>query len=497
MTNFEQGKRAAIEATAEIFERIEKANGFLEKAREEKDLVAFAYWFVMIHEYYHMLLKPLLPRDLERIYAEIDYFTPIDYLKHKREQGYERLPRQYAYGRGYNFPDIIGCALSNRYFEEMFTFYPDIKGMTCDGTLVRQNLMLHFLQTAENRQQVDYCDSCGRNLNDQPYPYAYRCTKCGRIFNLCAKCSKEQIHKSWGYVGRKEKNDYEDFVYRRMFQKDQKPLCQDEIDKTFADKGILEFSEGGQIEAKKIVSVVKNVLERINQEHGTLYRKTLRDKAILYIYNDQEIKTLCVDECNNIYVSANYLHNVLKMDEVLIYALFVSGAYRILHTSFTQERNFLSEGMPRNQNLFKEMREKAKGIKKTPVELTKPLHHDINIALDLQTNSSLIRYEIFPYDSLKDGLNAICVNNTESKLIGNYYYHEIMGKIRDKINIAFPSEPTHKPAPRTFLDSYRQTRIKIWKLVSNYGEVHTYEKIKLIIKHIRKDNLQSLQNMFA
>lgn len=492
MTNFEQGKRAAIEATAEIFERIEKANGFLEKAREEKDLVAFAYWFVLIHEYYYMLLKPLLPRELERIYAELDYFTPIDYLKHKREQGYERLPdHNTTYGSGYNLPDIIGCALSNRYFEEIFTFYPDIKGMSCDGTLVRQNLMLHFLQTAENRQQVDYCDSCGRNLNDQPYPYAYICTKCGRIFNLCAKCSKEQIHKSWGYVGRKENNDYEDFVYRRMFQKDQEPLCQDEIDKTFADKGILEFTEGGKIDAREIVSMVKRVLERINLECGTFYRKTLRDCTILYIYNDKEIKTLCVDECNNIYVSANYLYNVLKMDESLIYALFMSGAYRILHTSFTQEQRFLDKGMPKS--MFETLRE----TNRPPVELTKPLHHDINIALDLQTNSILIRSKILPYDTLKTRMNAICVNNTESKLIGNYYYHEIMGKIRDKINLTFPSEPTHKPAPRTFLDSYRHTWIRISKLVFNYGEAKTYKKIKLIIKHIRKDNLQSLQNMFA
>ena len=489
MKHFERGKREALESVAEIFERIEKAKNYLEKAREEKNLVTFVYWFVLIHEYYYMLQKPLLPEELERIYAEIDNYIPIDYLKHKREQYYERLPRQYSYGRGYNFPDIIGCALSNRYYEEIFTFYPDIKGMCCGGTLVRQNLMLHVLQKGEHRQQVDYCDSCGKNLNNQPYPYAYRCTKCGRVFNLCAKCSKEKIHNNWGDVGRKEKNNYEDFVYRRMFQKDQKPLCQGKIDKTFIDKGILEFSEGGQIDARKIVSVVRNVLERINQEHGTLYRMTLRDSAILYIYNDQDIKTLCVDECNNIYVSANYLYNVLKMDEALIYALFMNGVYRIIYRSFTQEHYFLSKGMPKGWGII--------GTKRPPVELTKALHHDINITLDLLTNSSLIRSEILPYDCLKDGLNAICVNSTNLLPIGIYYYHERMGKIRDKINLTFPSEPTRKPAPQTFLESYIQTRIKIWKIVTNYGETKTYEKIKHIIKHIRKDNLQSLQNIFA
>lgn len=462
MTNFEQGKQTAIEAVAEILERIEKTKVFLENAREEKNLVAFAYWFVLIHEYHYMLEKPLLPRELERIYAEIDYFSPTDYLKHKKKQGYERLPDyNTTYGRGYNLPDIIGCALSNRYFEEIFTFYPDIKGMCCGGTLVRQNLMLHFLQTGENRQQVDFCDSCGRNLNDQPYPYAYRCTKCGRIFNLCAKCSKEQIHKSWGEVGRKPQDEYEKLVYSRMFQQEQMFHRQYEIDQMFADKGMLEFTEGGKVNAREIVFVVNTAAGRIKDADESFYCRYLQKSAILYTYNDSNIKTICVDESNNVYVSANYLYNVLKMNEELIYALLMNVAYRIMNLSFTEERRFLSKGMPKSMG-----EDMLRGTNRPPVELTRPLHHDMNIALDLRTNSRLLRSEILPYDSLKDGLNAICVNNTNDLPIRSYYYHEIMGKIREKINLTFPSEPTHKPAPRSFIDSYRQTRIKIWKLVS-------------------------------
>ena len=78
MKHFERGKREALESVAEIFERIEKAKNYLEKAREEKNLVTFVYWFVLIHEYYYMLQKPLLPEELERIYAEIDNYIPID-----------------------------------------------------------------------------------------------------------------------------------------------------------------------------------------------------------------------------------------------------------------------------------------------------------------------------------------------------------------------------------------------------------------------------------
>lgn len=495
MTNFERGKRAAIEAVAEIFERIESANDSLEKAREEKDLVTFVYWFVLIHEYYYMLQKPLLPEELERIYTEMEGYSHIDYLKHKREQGYERLPDyKTTYGSGYNFPDIIGCAIFNSLYDELFTFYPDIKELSCGGVLVRQNLTLHFLQRGENREHVDYCDACGKNLNDQPYPYAYRCTECGRIFNLCAKCSEGQTHKNWGDVGRKPKHDYRDYVYERMFQQVQKSLKQNEIDQMFEDEGMLEFSEGGQVEARRIVSVVKRVLQRIKQEHERVHHKYLRKSIILYTYNDQNVKTMCVDECNNIYVSANFLYNALKMDEELIYALLMSATYRISKNSFVREQKFLSDGMPRG--LFTTTIKLSKDGVKHPVELTRRVHHDINIANDLETNSLLIHNEIMSYDALKNEMNAICGNFENIPLFETLYHREIMDKFREEINLTFPINPSHKPSPETFIAGYRLTRIRIGKMVVKYGEEGTHKKLTSIIKYIRKDNLQSLQDMF-
>lgn len=481
MKNYEKGKQEAIELVAEIFERLENAKNYLEKAREEKNLVSFAYWFVLIHEFYYMLQKPLDTEELQKIYLEMDSYTHIDYLIHKRKQGYERLPDYHtSYGRGYNIPDIIGCALSNRYEEEIFTFHPDIKG--CEGTLVRQNLMLHFLQTGENRQHVDYCDSCGRNLNDQPYPYTYRCTKCGRVFNLCAKCSKEQIHKSWGDVGEKSQNVYDDLIYRMMFQQNQNSLIQDDIDQKFSDKGILEFTEGGQVDARQIVSVVSTVLERIKQEYDYFYRKFLRKTLILYIYNNPNIRTLTVDECNNVYVNANYLYNTLNLNANLIFALFMNGVYRIDYHQFVDERKFLYRGMPKFTW--------GNGRQKQPVGLTRPLHHDLNIALDLQVNATLLQSEIIAYEILKNKMNAICVDNTNIGLISTYYYQNSTTKFRGRINLTFPFDPPKRLYPDSILAGYRQTRIRISKLVVNYGEAKVYEKIKLLIKHIRNSNLQ-------
>ena len=220
LSDYEKGKQAALESFSELTRRINDAEQKLEIARVGKDLITFVYWFVLIHEYRYMLNAILMPDELHMIYDDIERFTPEEYLVHKRRQGYVRLPDyRTVYGRGYNLPDIIGCALANRCEEEILTFVPDTDDiLVCGGRLKRQNLMLQFLQTGIGKEQTDFCDACGKNLNDQPYPYSFRCGKCGRTFNLCEECSKDRIHKNWGPVGREPFDKYEDAINQEMFQ---------------------------------------------------------------------------------------------------------------------------------------------------------------------------------------------------------------------------------------------------------------------------------------
>ena len=220
MGTYDDGRQAALESFAELMKRIEDAGKNLEAARADRDLATFVYWFVLIHEYRYMLNAILMPDDIQMIYDDIGRFTPEEYLVHKRRTGYVRLPDyRTVYGRGYNFPDIIGFALDNRFAEEILTFVPDTDGLlVCGGRLKRQNLMVEFLRAGSGKVQTDFCDACGKNLNDQPYPYAFRCDKCGRIFNLCRECSEDRIHVNWGPVGRKPADRYEDAVNQEMFQ---------------------------------------------------------------------------------------------------------------------------------------------------------------------------------------------------------------------------------------------------------------------------------------
>lgn len=124
---YEEGKRAAIESATKMLNRIKTAEENLEKSREEKDLISFVYWFVLIHEYNYLLRSFPMPDEIQFVFDEIDSFVPKDYLAHKRHRGYNRLPDyRTVFGRGYNFPDIIGCALSDRCAEEILSFEPKI-----------------------------------------------------------------------------------------------------------------------------------------------------------------------------------------------------------------------------------------------------------------------------------------------------------------------------------------------------------------------------------
>lgn len=131
---YKEGKLAAIETVTSILNRLKVAENNLTQSRKEKDLISFTYWFVLIHEYNYLIRTIPMPQDVQIVFDEIDRFAPREYLEHKRRSGYNRLPDFHTvYDRGYNFPDIIGCALSDRDAEEILSFIPKTEGMLVCG----------------------------------------------------------------------------------------------------------------------------------------------------------------------------------------------------------------------------------------------------------------------------------------------------------------------------------------------------------------------------
>lgn len=487
MTRFERDKRAAIEDVVELLERIDKANVNMEKAREEKDLVTFVYWFVLIHEYYYMLCeKPVPKRIAGSIYAEIESYTPIDYLKNKRKQCYKRLPHLWFYSRGYGLDDIIGCAIYNRYDEEIFTLYPDIEKMICGGTLSRQNLMLHFLRKGENHEHVDFCDVCGKNLNDQPYPYAYRCTKCGRLINLCAKCSHEPTHKYWENVGVMPKYDlYDNIVLDRLYNIECK-TSQRKIDKLFSDKDVVQLPNGRDVKAWRIVHLVKDALELLKERTSYYSRRYTSKWLILYTCDNSITKTFAFDANSNIYINVGFIHSVLKMDVELVYAMLFQIYHHDLYEHFKRQNEMLND----------------EGI----TSLTVGMHHRCNMAMEVEANRHLMRCLIVPKETWIDGIGGLFLQmKSDDYSTGQvngigwrdlYEDPERMELLRKQLDIEFPLEPTKIHRSSTFHSGYNYAWHRISTLCVNYGIGNTHEKLRPIVKYIRKDNLQSLQDMF-
>lgn len=481
MTHFERDKRAAIEAAVELLERIDKANVNMEKAREEKDLVTFVYWFVLIHEYYYMLCeKPVPQRIAGSIYAEIESYTPIDYLKNKRKLRYERLPHLWFYSRGYGLDDIIGCAIYNRYDEELFTFSPDIRKMICGGTLSRQNPMLHFLRAGKSHEHVDFCDVCGKNLNDQHYPYAYRCTKCGRLFNLCAKCSHEPTHKYWGNVGVMPKYDrYDKLVLDRLFNIECK-TSQREIDKLFTDKEVVKLPNGREVKAGRIVHLVKDAFKQLKD-----ISRNYIDKWLIFYTCDKSItETFALDTNSNVYINVCFIHDVLRMDAELVYAM--------LFQIYRHDRHFeLQKLMLSDESITR---------------LTVGMHHQCNVTMDVESNRELMHCQIVPKETWIDEIGGLFLKLTRDDYstgfvmnVGwrNFYEDpEVMEILRKQLDVVFPLSPTKIRKSCTFRSGHDHTWHRISTLCVNYGIEKTHEKLKPIIKHIRKENLQSLQEMF-
>lgn len=490
MTRFERDKRAAIEAVVELLERIDKATVNMENAREEKDLVTFVYWFVLIHEYYYMLCeKPVPQRIAGSIYAEIESCSPIDYLKNKQKQRYERLPNFWFYGRGYSLEDIIGCAIYNRYDEELFTFSPDIRKMMCEGNLSRQNLMLHFLRKGENHEYVDFCDVCGKNLNDQPYPYAYRCTKCRRLFNLCTKCSNESAPKYWGNVGIMPKYDrYDNIVLDRLYNIECK-TSQKEIDKLFTDKDVVQLPNGGKVKTCKIVHLVKDALELL-KERTSYCRRYISKWLILYTCDNSITRTFAFDTNSNIYINVGFIHAVLKMDVELVCAMLFQIYHHDLYEHFKRQNEMLND----------------EGI----TNLTVGMHHLCNMATEVEANRDLMRCLIVPKETWIDGIGGLFlqmksddystgqVNDIGWRDLYRDLYEDPkrMELLRKQLDVEFTLSPAKIHRSSTFRSGYDYAWHRISTLCVNYGIEKTHEKLRPIVKYIRKDNLQSLQDMF-
>lgn len=217
------------------------------------------------------------------------------------------------------------------------------------------------------------------------------------------------------------------------------------ISQQFADMYYLELKEGRRVRTSEFLATVNSVLSRIRQ-NNSYFERIVKDSVIKFVYNDECVPTMSVDDRGNVYVSVNYIVLSLNMDEELIYALFLNAYYTIKDQHLDQEKKFLDNGMPKG-SWGAAIRRGHK------VQLTIPIHHDINIVFEHNANHRIIRDHA---NSIKR-MNAVHVDSESPSLLSTWYYHEVMNKLRGDVNHTFPLTPSVRPLPDTFSFGYANT----------------------------------------
>lgn len=242
------------------------------------------------------------------------------------------------------------------------------------------------------------------------------------------------------------------------------------ISQQFADMYYLELKGGKRVKTSEFLSTFNSVLSRIKQEKPC-FERVVKDVAIKFVYNDEYVPTISIDDRNNVYVSVNYLVLSLNMDEELIYTLLLNAYYHLIHTSLDEEKKFLDDGMPKG-GIWGSMVRKSQGVEVEPkVQLTIPVHHDINIALELMANNYILNdhNDSITLDLLKKRMNAVYVGSKNSLPL-NLWYHkkEVMDSLRGEVNHTFPLTPSARPHPDSFPFGYTYTMRHLNEAVKVY-----------------------------
>ena len=246
-------------------------------------------------------------------------------------------------------------------------------------------------------------------------------------------------------------------------------MGQANISQQFADMYYLELKGGKRVKTSEFLSTFNSVLSRIKQEKPC-FERFVKDAAIKFVYNDEYVPTISIDDRNNVYVSVNYLVLSLNMEEKLIYTLLLNAYYHLLHRGLDEEKKFLDDGMP--NTLWGSIIRRTEGGNAAPkVQLTIPIHHDINIALELMANNSILNdhNDSITVDLLKKRMNAIYVGSKNSLPLCLWYHKkEVMDSLRGEVNHTFPLTPSDRPHLDSFPFGYTDTMRHLNEAVKVY-----------------------------
>lgn len=189
-------------------------------------------------------------------------------------------------------------------------------------------------------------------------------------------------------------NNLMSFDIYKVVNEDLSGRSQRKSDEIFASKGDLQLASGAVVNARDVVNVVKDAVDEIKMEWTSFYNFA-KSATIFYTYNNPQCPTMYVTNTLEIHVSANYVHDTLKMDKDLVMAILMHEIFHVVY-------NHIQRGMNWLNSYGKQLNEQTA--------------FDNNLAADIEVNATLVNKGIISYDRLTNECHALFLKKTTDDL---------------------------------------------------------------------------------
>ena len=137
------------------------------------------------------------------------------------------------------------------------------------------------------------------------------------------------------------------------------------------------------IKPKDIVKVVDEAVSWIAEEFRTYY-SFAKDCNIIYMINNPDCQTMCVDQYMNIFMDVLFIYNNLKMNPLYVATIIMHEIFHVIYNHIERGKNWLS----------------ANGRPITDFR-------DTNLAGDVEVNSTLINKGIIDQSTLVNEVHGL------------------------------------------------------------------------------------------
>lgn len=227
----------------------------------------------------------------------------------------------------------------------------------------------------------------------------------------------------------------------------------------FINGGIITFSDGNSVHPKEIVKVCDDAINELAEDFSRTFKFVSRIN-IIFLRESSRIKTMAVDKNMNMYINASFVYHTLQMNKEYVGAVIMHEVFHVLYDHIQRGSNWVA----------------AQGKALTP-----QLHHDNNLAADIEVNQTLVRLGVISAEDLTNTINGLYLRSLKKEgsstdiipmetILEN---EEYMTKLRNMCPPPVdPDKQQKQPEIKTTEDwnkGYKEGWNKIASIIKKYG----------------------------